>query len=428
MLNLFNSKKGDAMETMVILIAVLVSLGIGILFLFLYAPGLQSIICTVINRVVYIGRGIVVDLMWMLYWVVLAILLLIIWVFGSVCKAFPVGTAVCAALTIAIIAGLTMLIFNSFAALPLFECPIPATTLGAKQECSTTTGVSQERFIKDLGEKSLDCWAMFGKGKYNPLTGKTPPNPRDCYIINFNLKTPMTPREMITNMLNNSRNNVTYFVGSGNAIMLDKHIPNWSAWYDVPVKKGRVFIKYGDAETFSKWSSADCNISFGFSPPSRLEYYSFTGTLLDQIKLCADDCKNTKVTPPACINNMAKCDHTCFSVPENCLSSAGLCAARDIRCPASCMEKLGSCSSECLIDMADCVTDDLGDYVTEITDCYLDCSLLPHDWESITNLWALSTAKDYVYWCFDESVTCNSSCKIVYGSNAGLPCDDYWPS
>jgi len=93
-----------------------------------------------------------------------------LFLFGSLCKAFPVGTAICTAMYAAFAAWLIIALLNVFGAIPLFAPSTSDITMG-----TSTKHVAPEVFMKEVAGRTVDCWNMYAKGRYDPLTGLTPP-------------------------------------------------------------------------------------------------------------------------------------------------------------------------------------------------------------------------------------------------------------
>ncbi len=191
-------KKGIALQTVVMLILAIISLAIGIMLIMKAGliSNLQTIICTTLITWTSYVRGILVNLIWLFFWAMIGVMALLIVIYGSFCKAFP-GNIYCLSIYAAFIAFLLYTILVVFSGLPLMHCPNPTIKIGDFEKDCGDSLTSPEVFMREVAERSVDCWGMFSKGKFDPLTGKTPPNPRTCFVINFNLERGVTIEEIV---------------------------------------------------------------------------------------------------------------------------------------------------------------------------------------------------------------------------------------
>jgi len=272
-------RKGLSLSILAVLILALISLAI-VLVIMMKAgllSALRDIVCVNVTSVSSMIRGVVVDLIWWFFGAVLLIVFLLLFVFGSLCKAFPVGTAICTGMYAAFAAYLIISIMSLIGAIPLFTCQTSDITLG-----DSAHNVSAEVFEKEVAARTVDCWNMYAKGRYDPLTGLTPPNPKTCFVINFNLSSSINVSDILTYMANhNFTKEMDYLTaGGGGPIVFLKGEGSWSyiggGFNEEPFEstfhEGRLFIKYGDDFRYSKWNSPDCDITGSWSPPDKTEY------------------------------------------------------------------------------------------------------------------------------------------------------------
>lgn len=260
------NKKGMSLETLAMLI--LASLSLVLILAFFFESGLitnlssfmgvtftmmQSGIRGIIMKMI----GVFVGLMLVLVGVVMAI--------GSTCRAFPVGTVVCAAIYATFMAGFLWSIMMLQASVPFIDIPTPVIEIpkGAMDDNCGENAVTAEDFKKEIAERSVDCWSMYGSGNWDPLLGKIPPNPRTCFVVDFNLQGEGVTFDEIHQYMganNYVGSDRKYIQKAGNNIILENGKDKW----DKRIKQGRLFIKYGDSMTDvyqdQEWGSPDCSI------------------------------------------------------------------------------------------------------------------------------------------------------------------------
>jgi hypothetical protein len=320
------SNKG-ALGTLAILIVTLISLAIMLIILLQSGliGNLQTIICTTLVTLSSWVRGFIIDMIWLFYWVVFGVLLAAMFLLGNTCRTNPISVAVCLAIFAGVMIVLAGSVTNLMNSIPLLYCPNPDITVGNYGEpCgSPSVTTSKIALYKEMSERAVDCWRMYTSGTFDPLSGKTPPNPINCYVINFNIREPMSFGEWQAWM---SGNNYS-ITGKSYLNQFGGHVPiieKFYTYYDMPIfaavvkfmglvtmptidkikealekqftkveivgtnvrlhymdndvlntqyKKGRIFIKYGDDGFFTRghWGSQDCTIDESWEPPLPLD-------------------------------------------------------------------------------------------------------------------------------------------------------------
>jgi hypothetical protein len=134
-----------------------------------------------------------------------------------------------------------------------------------------------EEFYAIAGSRTLDCWDMFGDGKWDPLWGQEGDkgtNPRSCFIIDAHLK-PMAentyppPYPTLKDLYVDARKtyNNSWKLGSdkvyaycGNTAE-GTDFNNWGGT-DCQIKNSRIYIMYFDKHEYDlvSYGSSACNI------------------------------------------------------------------------------------------------------------------------------------------------------------------------
>jgi hypothetical protein len=315
------NRKGITLETAVSLILVAVSLGIIIILLFTSGliSSLSASICTILTTASSYVRGFVVYAIWTFYGILIGLVAAIMFLLGRTCQTFPFGTAACL-ITFGVFVVILTGAFTALASsLPLLSCPNPTIIHGFKETCGN--GVSNETFIREVADRTVDCWNMYTAGKYDPLSGREPPNPVTCFVVDFNVKTPVSMRNITEWMIktNYSSDGTKYLAKVGGVIPQNNNEEIFNNEYT----KGRLFIKYGDDQTLAKWGSADCNIDSTFVVPNRTTFFKElseewgVGVLISppaiMIKSAFDTLTSTKDYVYWCIDRDISCDKTCHT-------------------------------------------------------------------------------------------------------------------
>ena len=205
MINKISSKKGIALNNLVLLITILISLAVGIVILFSsgFAPSMKDSACVVMLRIASIGRGIIVALFDKVFDTVIIIIGVAFSyaVATSLARGGGVGTAILLGVYAVATAAVTSFIYyqvsNTYSLIPFFYCGTSEIRVGNLN--GKTTATSEDLF-KLISERSLDCYAMFGSGKYDPLRGKDPPDPITCFVIEYNITNNFTAKDLIDYM------------------------------------------------------------------------------------------------------------------------------------------------------------------------------------------------------------------------------------
>jgi hypothetical protein len=308
------------------LIVTLISLAIMLIILIQSGliGNLQTIICTTLVMLSSMVRGLIIDMIWLFYWVVFGVLLAAMFLLGNTCRTNPISVAVCLAIFAGVMIVLAGAVTNLMNSIPLLYCPNPDITVGNYGEpCGsplvTTTKIA---LYKEMSERAIDCWRMYTAGIFDPLSGRTPPNPINCYVINFNIREPMSFGEWEAWMSGNNYSTT----GKSYLNQFGGHLPiveGFYSYFEIPTiaavikymglpkgsvptdaklletlskhfqkveidgmnvrlffavdndalnvsyKRGRIFIKYGDDGFFTRghWGSQDCGIDDHWEPP-----------------------------------------------------------------------------------------------------------------------------------------------------------------
>lgn len=284
-------KKGIAINNLAFLILAALSLGVVIVILFQSGliTNLQTIICTTFTTGQAGIRGIAIEMLWVVYAIVVIIISAVMAIAAArgTC-ANPVMAVVCIAMYLSFVVAIGHAFYNVQQSIPFVYCPSEPIDFAVTKQCGTK-GIEKDVFLKEVAEKSVDCWAMYAKGEYDPLAGVIPPNPRTCFTINFNLKEPIKFNEIKawmrdpTNLYPGTYERYWDKVGGKLALENDKSDEKWEK---NTIQKGRIFIKYGDNQQQAPegfiipanlWGSEDCNIDSDFDAPS------------DRVYICIDD-------------------------------------------------------------------------------------------------------------------------------------------
>lgn len=247
--------KGIALETAVKLIAGIVFL-IVVMYMLLQTGLLTSFverINTTVCTASSIGRGIILAMIWSFFQALLIILTFIQLISGiggygaGAVQASRAGFFIKQALKNFALKGITatsvltlgvgtiaayILIAKVFSAVPLI-CPTTVINVGAADNPTTI-----EDFYTVASSRTVDCWSMYGEGKFNPLWGKDPPNPRTCFILETHLEEPTSIQDLYLDM------RATYG-------------DNWK------LGEEKIWVYCGSQDKgkdFSDWSSSACNI------------------------------------------------------------------------------------------------------------------------------------------------------------------------
>ena len=192
------NKKGDALSIAVIFILVIISLAIAIILFiqFGFWKGLINIICTTLTTIGSFLRGLAVDFLYAAMWVVIGLFGVLLLAYGKLCRN-PIGAVVCTAIWV----SFTILLTTSFTAvvsnIPLISCENPSIPMGSFEGDVVFSTVDSEDFMKEVADRTVECWTMYGRDRFKRvLQGRTPPNPRTCFVINFALEDPVTIEEI----------------------------------------------------------------------------------------------------------------------------------------------------------------------------------------------------------------------------------------
>lgn len=193
------NKKGDALSIAAIFILVIVSLAIAIILFiqFGFWEGLVNIICTTLTTMGSFLRGMSIDFLYDAMWIIIGLFGILLLAYGKLCRN-PIGAIVCTAIWLSFMLVLTTSFTAIVSNIPLISCENPAISMGSFDADGTVfSTVSSEAFMKEVADRTVDCWTMYGAGRFRRvLQGRTPPNPRTCFTINFALEDPVTIKKI----------------------------------------------------------------------------------------------------------------------------------------------------------------------------------------------------------------------------------------
>jgi len=145
----------------------------------------------------------------------------------------------------------------------LVSCTNPQLNKKYEKPCGSDSAYDKDVFLRDVSKLTLDCWKMYGKGEYDPLTDMTPPNPRTCFTITFSLNDKTNFNEINDYLMTNYTKQVT---AASLGPRLIENTYNQDLYKYSSFKKGVLFIKYGDlnldpnSDDENSWASADCSV------------------------------------------------------------------------------------------------------------------------------------------------------------------------
>lgn len=188
-------KKGMGLETLVFFILMIASLAIAIIFYIrpeLYIL-LQIFFCTVLTTIGSYLRGILVYFLWWILFPMITGLAFAILITNKLCYAGgPITKVACAAIFVGFEVLAISMIMGTIGVIPLIGCTPASIQMGELDGEEIET----EIFMEQVSKRTIDCWRMYTAGRYYPLEGKVPPNPRTCFVINFNVDGPFSPKEL----------------------------------------------------------------------------------------------------------------------------------------------------------------------------------------------------------------------------------------
>ncbi|MDD5182258.1 MAG: hypothetical protein PHC66_03750 [Candidatus Nanoarchaeia archaeon] len=327
MKKVLNKKAQGGLGILSSLIIIVVSLTIGIIFIFQSGifPASMSFFCPTMTTAGAYARGVPLHIMWSLYDVAEESTSGGSGVIGWV-KDKVVG------LVTDVEEGTLGKISSNLkeleASIPLFSCQNSAIDMKYSTPCESDKGMTKNTFFKEVAIRTVDCWDMYTAGKYNPTSGKTPPNPRTCFTIAFNLNESTDFYELLDFMThaNYSFSDITYWNKLGypelekqnarhagprivltgaDAFTATGTTGDWNNnqdyWFS-SFKKGVLFIKYAD-DGSGGWEDSDCDIK---SNP-------FPGCNPDK-----EDCSSRADQMPGAYDEIYWCLKTDLTYDKNC--------------------------------------------------------------------------------------------------------------
>jgi len=176
---------------------------------------------------------------------------------------------------------LSALILPFYSTIPLIGCNNPLIEIGPK--IGATSTVTADFFYQEMSNRVVDCWKMYGSGRYATLKGKTPPNPRVCFIVQFNLKENISINGLVNYMKTTDYSNTNmsyydYLFGSLSTKGASMIVPGIGDKASKEINNGTIYIAYADTGS-DEWGSAPCNV---FSKPG------IASSKLDRIFICYD--------------------------------------------------------------------------------------------------------------------------------------------
>lgn len=192
------TKKGVALTVAIELIAAIV-FAIIVLYILLKTGLLDvfkgyfgTFFCTISGY----GRGVIIMVVWNIWQIMMIVMTVALLLSGNVLGVgMAAGTVTEYALKSAlrsmvgsgmlqVIAGISIVTLMTYMMVGLvfsnipFICPEMTTSLGTSK-----TPVSVNKFLDTTSSKTIDCFSMMGGGKFDPLWGLDPPNPKTCFVI-----------------------------------------------------------------------------------------------------------------------------------------------------------------------------------------------------------------------------------------------------
>ncbi len=162
--------KGIAFENLSYLILAAVLIAILITLFFMYNSSILFTPMIMVDELSSKVRATIISFIWITFFVLISIITVLIATSGM-CRVFPVGTAVCAAM----IVGITAFLYMEFNAI---SSGIPFVFFGPMK----ITVDSQEKFNSNLVDRIVDCEYMLNHGNNDPLAGISD-DPKQCFII-----------------------------------------------------------------------------------------------------------------------------------------------------------------------------------------------------------------------------------------------------
>ena len=365
-------KKADVMKTFVTLVVVIVMLIMAITFITQSGifSSVQSFFCPTLTRVGSYARGAPLDAMWNMYNKLTeesTAVSIEEWGFGK-------------------IEDRLISIQNNMG---LITCMSPPVEMKYTEPCGPDKGVSNVSFMMEVSKRSIDCWDMYTAGQYDPLLGKTPPNPRTCFIIHFNLKQPVKFLGVSDYL-----SELYYKQNNGNLLpfepMFEESGYN-NAVYNV--KKGILYIKYLDTDS-TGFETAECNnlkwyfdditpVVYGpdsgntFKDPDKILWcleedltYNENCNIIDWSAVSAGTVKNNiPAVKPECTSD-PECDKGYFCEANKCVKTFTACSEgtpTETRCGDYCPENT-ACGEYEIKDAAATTIYDFSKQI-RVTDC-----------------------------------------------------------
>lgn len=135
-------------------------------------------------------------------------------------------------------------------------CPVSTVDVG-----NVIFPAEAEEFYTTAGARTIDCWNIYGSGGLDPLIGVDPPNPRNCYTLEFHLSDDVDMRTLFDDA--KIKFNKTWELGTEDnpriflyckSSILPISGPNQirDSDYKIDMTKGDVSVPFGH------WS--DCNL------------------------------------------------------------------------------------------------------------------------------------------------------------------------
>jgi hypothetical protein len=159
-----------------------------------------------------------------------------------------------------------LMISNVFPKIPI-ACETISLDVGYDSAGNQATAAE---FYSIAGSRTVDCWDMFGAGKWDPLWGKDPPNPRACFVIDAHLKPDANGKYPTLEDLyiNSSKTyDKKWKLGGDKIFAYCKGVAktdNFNSWGedDCQIKNSRVYIMYFDKHEYdlNSYGSSTCGI------------------------------------------------------------------------------------------------------------------------------------------------------------------------
>lgn len=174
-------------------------------------------------------------------------------------------------------------------------CPASTVDVGYDAQGKQSTPAN---FYNVLGGKLIDIYTMFGSGKYNPLVGADPPNPRVVFVLETHLTEEVSFANAISQISALYPNTSSWFGIGGDNKEEDRNIflycPDSTVNFGAcTFKDARIYVMYKDDHTFDRFSAGNglCSIN-----KDAIEYSEKASSILQIGSYGNDDREKDKIS------------------------------------------------------------------------------------------------------------------------------------